>query len=66
MTIMKNIADKKFIVSGISFGKRTAEEESAELEQYFVETDEWRRMFSGEIDIRLVPKLAKSKKRPSC
>ena len=39
-----------------SFGERTAEEESDSLDQYFVETDEWRQLFRGEDDIIYGPK----------
>lgn len=35
----------------ITFGERVAEEEISNLSSYFVETDNWRRVFSGEIDI---------------
>lgn len=43
--------DKKSILQGLDFGARIAEEESGELSTYFVETDHWRRMLSGESDI---------------
>jgi hypothetical protein len=33
------------------FGHRIAEDEREELEQYFVETDQWRRLFGGSIDV---------------
>ncbi|KXV76806.1 hypothetical protein AD953_05130 [Acetobacter malorum] len=39
-----------------SFGQRTAEEERARLKQYFVETEYWRQVFQGEIDIVYGPK----------
>lgn len=39
-----------------AFGRRTAEEEHAELHQYFVETEQWRRVYSGEIDVVYGPK----------
>lgn len=42
---------KRGILRGTSFGKRTAEEEADELKAYFVETDEWQRIFRGEVDI---------------
>lgn len=50
------MSDKKMILREVSFGKRTAEEEGDELEKYFVETDEWRRIYSGEVDIVYGPK----------
>lgn len=39
------------ILSEANFGHRIAEDERDELEQYFVETDQWRRLFSGDIDV---------------
>ncbi|NWO07362.1 MAG: hypothetical protein HLX50_17230, partial [Alteromonadaceae bacterium] len=43
--------DKKKILQHISFGKRIAEEESSELVDYFVETDQWERIIGGEVDV---------------
>jgi hypothetical protein len=40
----------------VTFGKRIAEEETQELTKYFVETDQWRRLRSGEIDVVYGPK----------
>src|ERR1700729_1798891 len=39
------------LLRGLSFGARVAEEETAELAKYFVETDQWNRIFRGDIDI---------------
>ncbi len=39
------------LLKQVSFGKRIAEEEKEKLKNYFVETDEWRRIYNGEIDI---------------
>lgn len=39
------------LVKSLSFGARVAEEETAELAKYFVETDQWNRIFRGDIDI---------------
>lgn len=39
-----------------TFGKRTAEEEREELRAYFVETEQWRQVYGGEIDIVYGPK----------
>jgi hypothetical protein len=39
------------LLRNLSFGARVAEEETAELAKYFVETDQWNRIFRGEIDI---------------
>lgn len=35
----------------IRFGERIAEEETNNLSEYFVETDDWRRVFNGDIDV---------------
>ena len=43
--------DKKAILHELSFGQRIAEDESRELSNYFVETDQWRRIYAGEADI---------------
>jgi len=43
--------DKPRILREISFGARVAEEEAAELKTYFVETDQWLRLYRGEIDV---------------
>jgi hypothetical protein len=39
------------LLKSLSFGARVAEEETAELARYFVETDQWNRIFGGEIDV---------------
>jgi hypothetical protein len=43
--------DKQALLETASFGRRIAEEERGELATYFVETDQWRRLASGEIDV---------------
>jgi hypothetical protein len=43
--------DKEALLRDASFGRRIAEEEKDELATYFVETDQWRRLASGEIDV---------------
>jgi hypothetical protein len=43
--------DKRQILREISFGARVAEDEAAELSHYFVETDQWQRMYRGDIDV---------------
>jgi len=35
----------------LSFGAQVAEEETGDLANYFVETDQWLRIFNGEVDI---------------
>lgn len=44
------------VLSSLSFGQRVAEDEVDELADYFVETDQWRRMYAGEIDVVYGPK----------
>ena len=48
--------NKRELLSSITFGQRVAEEESNELSSYFVETDHWRRIYSGEVDVVYGPK----------
>lgn len=43
--------EKQTLLRDASFGQRIAEEERDDLEHYFVETDQWRRLFAGEIDV---------------
>lgn len=47
---------KHEVLTASSFGERVAEEEVSALSNYFVETDNWRRLFSGEIDVVYGPK----------
>jgi hypothetical protein len=42
---------KRDLLTKLRFGARVAEEEADDLERYFVETDQWSRLFNGEIDI---------------
>jgi hypothetical protein len=39
-----------------TFGRRTAEEEREQLRQYFVETNQWSKVFNGEVDVVYGPK----------
>ena len=39
-----------------TFGRRTAEEEAAQLRRYFVETEQWSQVFNGEVDVVYGPK----------
>jgi hypothetical protein len=39
------------LLKNISFGERVAEDETGALGKYFVETDQWDRIFKGEIDV---------------
>lgn len=49
---------KRDILQTSSFGERIAEEETEELSAYFVETDQWLRLFNGSVDIVYGPKGA--------
>lgn len=44
------------VLRSSTFGKRTAEEEREQLHAYFVETKQWSRVFSGDIDVVYGPK----------
>lgn len=56
---MANIpASKKPILQQSTFGQRIAEDESEELKKYFVETEQWQRIYSGDIDVIYGPKGA--------
>lgn len=46
------------LLQKIKFGQRIAEEETESLINYFVETENWRQLFSGEIDVIYGPKGA--------
>ena len=48
--------DKKTVLVNTTFGKRVAEEEGDVLAEYFVETEQWRKVISGDIDIIYGPK----------
>jgi hypothetical protein len=39
-----------------NFGRRIAEEETDDLKQYFVQTEQWKRLLAGDIDIIYGPK----------
>jgi hypothetical protein len=43
--------ERKDLLRQLSFGSQVAEEEVAKLQEYFVETDTWSRVFHGEIDV---------------
>lgn len=52
------MASKAEILQNLSIGSRVAEDEGEELSRYFVETDQWRRILAGEVDIVFGPKGA--------
>jgi len=39
------------VLKSANFGKRTAEEEREQLQNYFVETEYWRSVFNGDVDV---------------
>lgn len=48
--------DKRPVIEDITFGGRTAEEESEHLARYFVETEQWRKVWHDEVDVVFAPK----------
>ncbi len=48
--------DAQQIVQSISLGSRVAEDERADLAAYFVETENWRKVYQGEVDVVFAPK----------
>src|SRR5687768_8526063 len=50
--------DRLTLLKSLSFGAQVAEEETSELANYFVETDQWLRIYNGEIDVVRGPKGA--------
>lgn len=47
---------KRDILAATTFGQRVAEDEADALISYFVETDQWNKVFSGEVDVVYGPK----------
>jgi hypothetical protein len=47
---------KRDVLAQLSFGQRIAEDEADALAAYFVETDQWRKIISGEVDVVYGPK----------
>lgn len=43
--------ERQELLKQMTFGARVAEDETAELAKYFVETDQWSRIFNGDVDI---------------
>lgn len=50
-TLTEEAMVKRDILSASNFGQRIAEEEAEALRLYFVETDQWKRIFSGAVDV---------------
>jgi uncharacterized membrane protein len=48
--------DKRSVLSETTFGMRVAEEEGDELKSYFVETEQWRKILAGDVDVVYGPK----------
>jgi hypothetical protein len=48
--------NRRDVLREASFGERIAEQEVDELAEYFVETDQWRRLFAGDVDVVYGPK----------
>jgi hypothetical protein len=48
--------DKQDVLRTMTFGARVAEEEGKDLSEYFVETDQWDKIFAGAVDIVYGPK----------
>ena len=48
--------ERQQVLQEASFGERIAEQEINELAAYFVETDQWRRLYAGDVDIVYGPK----------
>lgn len=48
--------DKLNLLRSLEIGERVAEEEAEKLEKYFVETEQWRQMEAGEVDVVYGPK----------
>jgi hypothetical protein len=47
---------KREVLEASTFGKRIAEEETEPLSSYFVKTEQWKRLLSGEVDVVYGPK----------
>ena len=42
---------RRVVLENLSIGSRVAEDEVDQLASYFVETDQWRRVFAGDVDV---------------
>lgn len=47
---------KLTVLKNMEIGERVAEDEADELEKYFVQTDQWQQMVSGQVDVVYGPK----------
>lgn len=48
--------EKRAVIENITFGGRTAEDERDHLARYFVETEQWRKIWADEVDVVFAPK----------
>ena len=48
--------EQTIVLATITFGQRIAEEEADDLVSYFVETDQWRKVIAGDVDVVYGPK----------
>jgi hypothetical protein len=51
-----SLEEKRRVLDHASFGARVAEDEVDQLAAYFVETDQWKRVLQGDVDIIYGPK----------
>ncbi|MFG3700818.1 P-loop ATPase, Sll1717 family [Micromonospora sp. NPDC047620] len=51
-----SMVDKQRVLQELTLGSRIAEEEAGELASYFVETEQWRRVWLGDVDVVYGPK----------
>lgn len=51
-------SEKQALLTSLSFGQRVAEDEVDALASYFVETEQWRKVVSDEVDVVFGPKGA--------
>jgi hypothetical protein len=49
-------SDKQRVLQDLTLGSRIAEDEAGELGTYFVETEQWRRVWMGDVDVVYGPK----------
>ena len=53
-----SLPSKRFVLDELTFGARVAEDEREGLADYFVETDQWQKVQSGQVDVVFGPKGA--------
>jgi hypothetical protein len=55
-TLLRNMPTRREVLATLTFGQQVAEEEVKDLGKYFVETEQWRSIASGGVDIVYGPK----------